>query len=67
MNKDIGKCWKLHKIPWHKTYESHSKKSLVAKLKSLELDLGADSDLDLDKGNPIIDEEPSVTITTIKV
>ena len=37
--KDIGKWCKLHKIPWHNTDECRAKQSLVAEMKSSELDL----------------------------
>ena len=43
------------------------KKSLMAELKSSELDLDSDSDLDIGKRKHIIDVDPSATIATTQI
>lgn len=67
MKKDTRRWCEFHKIPWHKTDEYYTKKSLLAKLKALESELGFNSDLDLDKGNQIIEDEPSFTVATTQI
>ena len=62
--KDTGKWCDFQKSPWHNTNECRTKKSLVAEMKALELDLYSNSDSKMDKGNQIIDVEPSATIAT---
>ena len=67
MKKDTGKWCDFNKIPCYKTDECHTKQSLMAKMKSLNLDLDCDSDLVMDKGKQIIDVEPSSTIATTQI
>jgi hypothetical protein len=67
MKKDTRKWCEFQKIPYNNTNECHSKQSLVAEMKSSELDPRFDSDSDLDKGKKIIDVEPSSIVTTTKV
>ena len=43
VKKDIGKWCELHKSPWHNTDYCRAKQSLVAKMKSSELDPDFDS------------------------
>ena len=50
MKKDTGKWCNFHKSPWHSTDECRTKQSLVAEMKSSELDLDSDSDSEMDKG-----------------
>ena len=67
MNKDTGKWYDFHKIPWHNTDECHTKQSLVAEMKSSELDPDSDSNSKMDKGKQIIDTKPSATVATTKI
>jgi len=67
MKKDMGNWCKLHKVHVHNTYEFHSKKSFVAKMKALESNAGYNSESDLDKGKWIIDIKPLVVIAATKV
>ena len=67
MKKETGKWCKFHKIPWYNIDKCHSKITLVAKLKSIESDLGYDSNSEPEKGKHIINVEPSDTFTTTKV
>jgi hypothetical protein len=62
--KDTRKWCKLHKSPWHNTNECRAKQSLVAKMKSSELDPDSDSEIELDQGKRIIDAEPNATVAT---
>jgi hypothetical protein len=65
--KDTGKWCDFHKILWHNIVDCHSKKSLVAEVKSSESDAGSDSKSELEKGRQIIGVEPSATVATTKV
>ena len=65
--KDTGKWCYFHKSPWHNTNECHTKQSLVAEMKSLELDPDFDSDSEMDKGKQIVDAKPSATIATTHI
>ena len=67
MKKGTGKWCNFHKIPWHKTDECRTKQSLVAEMKSSELDPDSDSDSEMDKGKQIIDVEPNATVATTKI
>jgi len=71
MNKDIGKLCEFHKIPAHNTSECQEKQSLVAKLKVSESyacsNFVSEPDKGNDKGNKIIDVEPSAIVTTTKI
>jgi len=64
MKKDIRKWCEPQKIPWHNIDECFSKQSLLAKLKASKLDPDSYSNLEIDKGNQIINVEPIVSITT---
>ena len=66
MKKYTGKWCEYHKIPWHKTEECFSKQSLMVELKDSELEVGFDSESNLEGGKQIIDDEPSATFTTTK-
>jgi hypothetical protein len=50
MEKDIRNWCDFHKIPWHNIVDCHSKKSLVVEVKAFELDVGSESELELEKG-----------------
>jgi hypothetical protein len=65
--KDIKKWCNFHKIPWHNTTDCHSKKSLVAEVKSFESDADFDSETKLEWGRCIIDVEPGATDATTKI
>jgi hypothetical protein len=67
MKKDTKKWCDFHKIPWHNTTYFHSKKSLVAKVKSLESYADSNSDSKPKNWRWIIDVEPSSTINTSHV
>jgi hypothetical protein len=62
--KETGKWCDFHKRPWHNTNELRTKKSLVVELKTSELYMDYESDLEMDKEKQIIDTEPSATIAT---
>ena len=53
--KDTGKCCELDKSPWHNTEECWAKQSLVAEMKSSELNPDSNSETEPDKGKRIID------------
>ena len=57
----------FHKSLWHNTDEYCTKQSLVAELKSSELELDSDSDSKMDKGKQIIDAEPIATVATTQI
>jgi hypothetical protein len=57
----------FHKSPWHKIVYYHSKQSLVVEVKSFELYVGSDYELEPEIGRWIIDAEPSVIVATIKL
>ena len=61
--KETEKWCELHKSPWHNTDECRAKQSLVAKMKSSELDPDSDSETEPNKGKWIIDAELNATIT----
>jgi hypothetical protein len=65
--KDIGKWCDFHKSPWNNTMDCHSKQSLVVEVKASKLDVGYDSELELESGRHIIDVEPGATVPTTKV
>lgn len=65
--KDIGKWCELHKIPCINTDECWAKQSLVAEMKSSELYLDSNSEIEPDKGKQIIDAEPNATVTTAQI
>jgi hypothetical protein len=44
MKKDIWKWCDFLKSPWNNTIDRHSKKSLVAEVKSSESDVGSESE-----------------------
>lgn len=67
MKKDTGKWCELHKSPWHKTDECQAKQSLVAEMKSSELDLDSDSKTEPEKGKRIIDAQPNATVATAQI
>ena len=48
--KDTGKWCELYKIPWHNIDECQAKQSLVAEMKSSQLDPDSDSKIEPDKG-----------------
>jgi hypothetical protein len=55
------------RAPGITTVDCHSKKSLVAKVKASESDVGSDSESEPEKGRWIIDMEPNATISTTKI
>jgi hypothetical protein len=59
-----GKWCEYHKIPWNKTEECCSKKSLMVKLKAFELEVDSDSKSNPKGGKCIIYVEPSVIVAT---
>jgi hypothetical protein len=65
--KDTGKWYDFHKNTSHNTVDYRSKKSLVAEVKSYELDVGLYSESEPERGRQIIDMEPSATISTTKL
>ena len=65
--KDTGKWCNFHKIPWHNIDECGTKQSLVARMKSSELDANSNIDSKMDKGKHIIDAEPSASIATTQI
>ena len=65
--KDIGNWCDFHESPWRNTDECRTKQSLVAEMKSLELDPDSDSNSEMDKGKQIIDVEPSATVATTQI
>jgi hypothetical protein len=67
MKKDTGKWCEYHKIPWDNIEESHSKQSLMAKLKAFESEIDSNTESNPEGGNQIIDVEPSATVATTKV
>jgi hypothetical protein len=44
MKKDTEKWCDFHKSPWNNTVDFHSKKSMVAEVKSYETDAGFESE-----------------------
>jgi hypothetical protein len=67
MNKDIGKWCEFHKIPWHNTYECRLKQLLVVELKDSTLEVGSESESDIEKGNHVIDAKHIYIVATTKV
>jgi hypothetical protein len=63
----MGKWCEYHKIPWHKTEECHSKKSLLVELKASDSEANSDSESNPEGGKWIIDVKPSATVATTKV
>jgi len=66
-NKYTRKWCEFHKSPWHNIAECRLKKSLVAKVKSFESDVGFDSKSEPEKGRQIIDAKHSAIVSTTKV
>ena len=65
--KDTGKWCEFHKIPWNNSDECRSKQSLVAEIKSSELDPNSDSEpnaTSLYNGRQIIDADSTTTVAT---
>ena len=67
MKKDISKWCNFYKSPWHKTDECRTKQSLVAEMKSSELDPDFNSNSEMDKGKHIIDVAPSAIVATTHI
>ena len=67
MKKDTGKRCDFHKTTWNNMNEFRSKKSLMAKLKALGLDLGFNYDSKIYKGKHIIEVGSTATVATTKV
>ena len=70
-NKEEGNWCEFHKNPTHNTSECQAKQSLVAEIKTSELDAFSDIESEPkkenDRGKKIIDAEPNAIIATTNI
>jgi hypothetical protein len=67
MNKDTGKWFDFHKIPWHNNNKCHQKQSFLVEIKEKDFNPDLESDKEINGRTHIIEANPNVIVVTTKI